>query len=106
MQEKEVGTDFITSVNTYDSVIYGNLFVWANQDSTTPHTRKNSKLLKITSDCSVAHMRRDFLACYTCSYYKFHPIIKFFSNKYADLVYGCCFDVFIVDLEPLLVCRE
>ena len=63
----------------YGWAIQKNLFAQTNQDSTFSHTRENSKMLNITSNyfsffnnkpppISVAHITKDFLTCYSCSY--------------------------------------
>ena len=66
-------------VEKYGWAIQKRLFEWINQDSTFSHTRENSKMLNITSKYFsffsnkppaswVAHITRDFLTCYSCSY--------------------------------------
>ena len=68
------------SVEKYDCAIQKSLFAWTNQDSTFSLTRENSKMFDITSKyfgffnnetpaTLVAHMTRNFLTCYSCSYY-------------------------------------
>ena len=73
---------FIISDETYDSAIHQNLFALTNQDSTISHTREKSKMFDITSKYFtffkntppatwVAHTTRNFITCYSCSYYSF-----------------------------------
>ena len=67
-------------VEKYGWAIQKNLFAETNQDSTFSHTRENSRMFNITSKYFsffnnkppaswVVHIARDFLTCYSCSYY-------------------------------------
>ena len=67
-------------VKKYGWAIQKTLFAETNQDPTFSHTRENSKMCSITSKyfsflnnkspaSRVAHITRDFLTCYYCSYY-------------------------------------
>ena len=65
-------------VKKYDWAIQKSLFAETNQDSTFSHTRENSKILTLKyfsffnnkpPASWVAHITRDFLTCYFCSYY-------------------------------------
>ena len=71
---------FIMLVEKYGWAIEKSLFAETNQDSTFSHTRENSKMFNITSKYFsffnnkppaswVAHITRDFLTYYSCSYY-------------------------------------
>ena len=67
-------------VEKYGWKIQKSLFAETNQDSTFYHTRENSKMFNITSKYFsffnnkppaswVAHITRDFLTCYSSSYF-------------------------------------
>ena len=67
-------------VEKYGWAIQKSLFAETNQDSAFSQTRENSKIYNITSKyfsffnnkppgCWVVHITRDFLTCYSCSYY-------------------------------------
>ena len=67
-------------VEKYGWAIQKSLFAQTNQNSTFSHTRENSRMFNITSKyfsffdnkqpaSSVAHITKDFLTCYSCSYY-------------------------------------
>ena len=78
----------------YGWAIQKRLFAETNQDSTLFHTRENSKIFNITSKyfsffnnkppaSSVADIARDFLTCYTCSYYS-SMITCFLDLEFAE----------------------
>ena len=67
-------------VEKYGWAIQNSLFAETNQDSTFPYIHENSKMFHITSKYFsvfnnkppaswVAHIRGDFLTCYSCLYY-------------------------------------
>ena len=67
-------------IEKYGWAVQKSLFAETNQDSTFSYTRENSKMFYITSKYFsffnnkppaswVAHITRDFLTCYSCSYY-------------------------------------
>ena len=65
-------------VEKYGWTIQKSLFAKTNQESTFSHTRENSKMFNAISKYFsffkppaswIAHMTRDFLTCYSCSYY-------------------------------------
>ena len=76
-QEKEAGTNFV--LLCHSKIWLGNSKE-TNQDSTFSHSPENSKMFNITSKFFsffnnkppaswFAHITRDFLTCYSCSYY-------------------------------------
>ena len=72
---------FVLSVKYCCWATQENLFAQTNQDSTVFPAHENSKIFNLTSNCYicifnnrppanwVAHLTREFLACYSCSYY-------------------------------------
>ena len=82
-------------VEKYGWAIQKSLFAETNQDFTFSHTRENSKMFNITSEYFsffniappanwVAHITRDFLTCYSCSYYSYLVKISFSKMQFLD----------------------
>ena len=80
----------------YSWTIQKSLFPYTNQDSILSHTRDNSKMFNITSKyfsffnnkpiaSSIAHIAKDFLTCYYCSY---SALISSFPKLHM-LIYYC-----------------
>ena len=106
-------------VEKYGWAIQKSFFAETNQDSTFSHTRKNSKMFNITSRYFsffnnkppaswVALITRDFLTCYSCSYYSsvvimskqsgrvenFQVIAQFISNRSPKPYVTQCYTYF------------
>ena len=83
------------SVNKYGWGIQKSLFAYTNQDFIFSHTRDNSKLFNTTSKYFsffnhkslaswVAHIIRDFLTCYSCSYYSSMLLVILTEKKWFE----------------------
>ena len=81
------------SVEKYDWAVQKNLFALTNQDSTFSHTRENSKMFNITSKCfsffNNKPPARDFLTCYSCSYYSSMHQSTTIDVIYLSSLHGC-----------------
>ena len=92
---------FIMSVENYVWAIQKSLVAWTNQGSTFSYTRQNSKMFNITSKYFslfnnnppagwATHIARNFLTCYSCSYYSY---MFWFSN-----IWNLMFSISLYDM--------
>ena len=81
------------SLEKYGWEIRKSLLAQTNQDSLFSHIRKNSKMFNITLKyfslfnnkppaSSLAHIAKNFFACYSCSYYSYMFYVGSFPCKY------------------------